>query len=387
VAVRYIQRETPPPDAGPADDDLKKFNEAQARAMPVHRLLDNGVEYSDAMAFHKMAAANVPWAEAGEWLGRRNLDRAAAARTDGFRQAERIHLLHACACFRFAQSAYVFDEPEKLRLYRLVIDCFADGVALLDAPPARVEVPHAGGALCGWLFRPPGIERPPVVIVFGGADGWRESYYPMVSYLQAQGLAVCLLDGPGQGETRLFRKVYLDAGYIDGFAAAAQSLRRDPSLGDRVGLWGNSLGGTFAAAVSAACPEIDACCSNGGSAEPAEVLDRYPRFLDRIAAMMGHRDRDAAERMMRDLDLRERLHGLECPLLVLHGGNDRLFSETSVKALHDCSGSADREMVVWDDGDHCLYNHAAERNLLVAGWFAQRLRDRTGIVTETSMRA
>lgn len=28
---------------------------------------------------------------------------------------------------------------------------------------------------------------------------------------------------------------------------------------------------------------------------------------------------------------------------------------------------------VWDDGEHTIYNHADERNDLVADWFADRL--------------
>ena len=43
-----------------------------------------------------------------------------------------------------------------------------------------------------------------------GADGWREAYFTGAEYLLERGLSVLLLDGPGQGETRLFGGVHFD---------------------------------------------------------------------------------------------------------------------------------------------------------------------------------
>ena len=367
MAVRHIQPASPRPTARPAEAALMQANAAQARAMPLPRLLDNGMRLADALALHRMADEGVPWIEAGEWLGRQNLARADQAGGDN---ARALHRIAASACFRFAQSAHVFDTEDRLRLYRLVIDSFADGVALTPTPPARIEVPAGPGALCGWLFQPPSGAARSVVVVFGGADGWRESYYGMVPALIAEGLAVCLLDGPGQGESRMFRGVYLQDGFEAQFDAVAATLKRSFAA---VGLWGNSLGGSLAVAAAAGSANVDAVCANGGSARPAEIVERFPRFLDRIAAMGGHADRDRAAGLLRSLDLTARLPRVTCPLLVLHGGEDALFSTENAVPLHDLAGSGDREMLIWDDGEHCLYSYAAERNLLVAEWFARRL--------------
>ncbi|MBI1218615.1 MAG: dipeptidyl aminopeptidase [Rhodobacteraceae bacterium] len=370
MASRYIQRGARLPNSEPGDEALMQANAAHARAMPLARMLDNGMRFADALALHRMAEAGVPWVAAGTWLGERNLACADAAPG---RTAEAQHCIAASACFRFAQSAHVLDTPERLRLYRRVIDSFARGAALLPAPPTRIEVPVGSGALCGWLFHPVGADRAarPVVMVFGGADGWRESYYTMVAPLSEEGLSVCLLDGPGQGESRLFQGVYLRPGFEAMFESVAAKLRQTHSA---VGVWGNSLGGSLAFAIAAASPAIDAVCANGGSARPSEIIERYPRVLDRIAAMTGHHGRAAAAGLLTGLDLIDRLPRITCPVLVLHGGQDALFPVESAEPLHDLVASDDREMVIWDDGEHCLYTHAAERNLLAASWFATRLR-------------
>ncbi|WP_196053618.1 alpha/beta hydrolase family protein [Paracoccus lichenicola] len=147
----------------------------------------------------------------------------------------------------------------------------------------------------------------------------------------------------------------------------------------RAGIWGNSLGGTLAALAAATGTFFDAVCANSGSAQPSEAGERFPRFLDKIAAMMGTADRARGTDMLARLDLSERLPDLSCPLLVLHGGNDTLFSQQNVRKIHDLAGSRDRTMLVWDDGEHCLYSYAAERNAIVAGWFRTRLEREGGL--------
>ncbi len=64
---------------------------------------------------------------------------------------------------------------------------------------------------------------------------------------------------------------------------------------------------------------------------------------------------------------------MRCPLLVLHGAPDQVFLLENAQRLYAATASTDRQMIVWDDGEHCIYNHAHEKNTLVADWFAARL--------------
>jgi pimeloyl-ACP methyl ester carboxylesterase len=364
-----------PLDTGPSSktalEALRKENAAHCRAMPLQRLIDNGMTYDDARALHEAANQPVPWRVAAEELGDRHSEFARKARADGFLESTREHLLRACACFRFAQSVFTSDTDERRSLYRKVIRSFADATALMTPLPRKIEVPFGGGVLCGWLLRPLGIARPPVVLIFGGADGWRESYYPPAQFFLERRMAVCLLDGPGQGESRLFYRVFLTEDYPHAFSAVISHLRADDSLAS-VGIFGNSLGGTLAAGVAIRDARIGALCVNGGSARPVEVLERFPRFLERLAAMGGVADPERARALLESLALSE-LEALRCPLLVVHGGADTIFRAENARSIHDRAGSSDRRFVFWDDGDHCLYNHAFERNCLVADWFSRRL--------------
>lgn len=374
MSVRYIGRELPPP--APVPEPTEAFlaaNGAHMRAMGIARLIDNGVDYADAMAFHTMASAKVDWVAAGEWLGEKNLALAEASVANGFPRIAAAHFLHACACFRFGQSVFTFDTDEKKRLYRKVIDSFAEAASRLQWNAEKLELACRGGALCGWLLMPPGVVKPPVVIIFGGADGWRESYYTAGMPLLREGIAIFLADGPGQGESRLFRGLYVTPSFAEDFAALVAHLKAHPALGGALGIFGNSLGGTLAATVATEVEGVTACCVNGGSIAPAEMADRFPRVLDKIAAMMGVDDRSAARSLLDGMDLRGRARAIRCPLLVLHGGADELFASASAQAIHDEAASAHKRMVIWEDGDHCVYNHAFERNAFTAEWFATHL--------------
>jgi dienelactone hydrolase len=376
VEIRVQQGRSPPAPSAEVPPERRKELDAYRRAMPVQRLLDNGMDYADAVALHALVAQGVAWPEAACWLGSQNLARAEAALASDRRITARSFYRFACACFRFAQSPLIRDDDHKRSIYRQLIDAYAAAATLDDPPTRKVEIAYRGGALCGWLQRPRGIARPPVVIIIGGADGWREAYDAGARYLVDRGIAALLLDGPRQGETRLFRGVTLTADYHRAYAVVVDALLADRSLGGRVGIWGNSMGGHLAAGVAAADPRIAACCVTGGTMRPLEILDRFPRFLERFAAMVGTADDAAALALMRELDLSDDARRISCPLLVLHGAPDQVFLLENARRIHDLAAAADKTMMVWDDGDHCLYNHANEKHCLVADWFHERLEGR-----------
>ena len=339
----------------------------------MQRLVGNGMDYDDAASLHAMAEAGVAWSDGACWLGAAKLLLARRAADDGHHVSARTHYWHAAAAFRFAQSPLIQDDERKIAIYRRALEAFSSGAALADPPYEKVAIPFAGSALHGWLMRPASIDRPPAVIIFGGADGWREEYHDGACALLARGVAALLLDGPGQGETRILGGLHLRGDPEAAYSAAVGALRSDARLSGRIGIWGNSLGGCFAARTASRDPRIAACCVNGGTWRPVEILARFPRFIDRFRAMTGAADRDEATAILGSLTLPQNANAISCPLLVLHGVPDPLFSVERAKELAEWAPSSDKNVVLWDDGDHCIYNHTAEKHCLISDWFAARL--------------
>ena len=353
--------------------DAQGETDAARRALPMQRVVGNGMDHDDAARVHALAAEGVRWTEAAEAVGGNRLALAEAALAANHAVSARAHFWHAAAALRFAQSPLVFDTPRKVDLYRRQRDAFSRGAALALPPYEKVTVPFGGGLLHGWLMRPPGSTRPPSVMLFGGADGWREEYHDAGRALVERGMAALLLDGPGQGETRILGGLHLLAGVERAFSAAVGFLQDDNRVGDRVGIWGNSLGGCFAARTASADPDVAACCVNGGTWLPGEVLAVFPRFIDRFRAMTGEAGADAARAILEAHTLPAADNRIACPLLVLHGTADPLFPPERARELAAAAPSSDKRLVLWDEGDHCLYNHTSEKHALAADWFADRL--------------
>ena len=269
--------------------------EAHKRAMPLQRLTGNGMDYADVIELYRTVDDGVGWSGAAERLGDRNRQRADEPRRRPPHHRRQL-VPRRSACYRVGQVPLPGLRPAKLRMYRRPIDATVTPAHLDNPPIEHVEVPWGGAALCGWLLAPDtGTEQPPTVIVMGGFDGWREEYHVGATYLVQRGIAVLLIDGPGQGETRLFHGLL--GSRVDGaFSALIDHLIADERLSDTVAIWGNSMGGFLAALVATRDPRIAACVVNGGTNRPAEILDRFHRFTAKIQPLLGIDDPDVAAR-------------------------------------------------------------------------------------------
>ncbi|MEV0701920.1 prolyl oligopeptidase family serine peptidase [Saccharopolyspora sp. NPDC050389] len=342
--------------------------------MPVQRLVGNGMDFADVSELYRLVDTGRPWDEAAEELGEQNLARADAALAEGHTATARDWYLFASACFRVGQVPLADTEPRKRELYRKLIAAFGAAGALAEPVTEHLDVDTPAGVVSGWLLRPTEAQNPPTVVIVGGFDGWREEYHIGATYLLDRGIAAFLADGPGQGESRLFHGSRMTPDVDKAFGTVAETLRVDGRLGDRVGIWGNSMGGFLAGLAASAGEGFAACCVNGGTVRPAEILDRYPRFTAKVRPLLGIDDPEQARVAMERYRLTpERLACLRVPLLVLHGRPDRMFLIENAHTLFDAAGSPDKRWAEWPDGDHCVYNHSHEKHVLVADWFADRL--------------
>ncbi|MFE4757923.1 alpha/beta hydrolase family protein [Streptomyces mirabilis] len=348
---------------------------AMRRAMPLQRLIGNGMDYADAHELHLRSTAVEPWTAICEDIGDRRRERAATAAARSLTATARDNYLFASAAFRFGQVPLPDSDERKHRLYRDLIACYAAAADLVGGIE-RVEIKRPGGYLAGWLHLPDGVATPPVVIVAGGFDGWREEYDRGARALVERGMAVLLTDGPGQGESRLFGGQFFPpepAGLDDAWRSVVDRLSARGDLGP-IGVWGNSMGGYLAARLAGKDARIQAVCVNGGSDHPSEILDRYPRFIAKIQALYGVDDPGTAAALIRRHRLTpDDLHAIRCPALLLHGDPDQVFLLDSAERIHSGISSPDRTFLRWADGDHCIYNHTADKHFAVGDWFAQRL--------------
>ncbi|MFC1860728.1 alpha/beta hydrolase family protein, partial [Chloroflexota bacterium] len=121
-----------------------------------------------------------------------------------------------------------------------------------ELPLEKIVIPFAGIEGEGkeipvYLQKPPGIERPPIHIIFGGVDSFKEEQDRRVPAFIERGIATLSMDMPGTGECPILGTTDVERLY-DTVITYVQN-RKDLD-GTRIGLMGGSFGGYWAARIA-----------------------------------------------------------------------------------------------------------------------------------------
>lgn len=154
--------------------------------------------------------------------------------------------------------------PGQIEAYRQSLRLFRKAVPYLEPELEIIELPFEGKTLVGHLQRLPGIKNPPVVMHWGGVDGWKEDRLQVSGLLLKAGVASLGIDMPGSGENPF---LYGDDAAERTYLAWIDYLRIRPEVdGRRIGVWGGSFGAYWAARLAFVAPErIAAAVFHGGS--------------------------------------------------------------------------------------------------------------------------
>jgi len=137
---------------------------------------------------------------------------------------------------------------EKMNCYQGALRVFLKAAPSMDPPLERVEIPFEGKKVVGYLQVPKGLDRPPVVMHWGGVDGWKEDRRSNSDVLLKIGLACFTIDMPGAGENPCLAS---DLRAERTFSAAMDYLERRADIdGKRIACMGASFGGYWAAKLA-----------------------------------------------------------------------------------------------------------------------------------------
>jgi dienelactone hydrolase len=172
-----------------------------------------------------------------------------------------MHAFDACRVGRYPTP----NSPGKLQAYRHSLRMFRKAARYFTPPLEIVELPFDGdNKLIGYLQLPPGVNKPPAVLHWGGVDGWKEDRLRIAKAIMDQGLASLTIDMPGSGENPV---LYGDPSAERTFLAWLEHLpRRGEIDGGRVGVWGGSFGAYWAARLAyTAADRIKGAVFHGGN--------------------------------------------------------------------------------------------------------------------------
>ncbi len=217
-------------------------------------------------------------------------------------------------------------------------------------PIERITIPFEGRQGEGreivvLLRRPAGVERPPVVVMWGGVDACKEQMTEASDALLAQGIATVAMDNAGTGESPVRGVPDAERQFITVF----EWVRQQTSLsGARVGCLGRSFGGYWATKLAHQVPDMLAGAVNwGGGAhhmfQPEWVqASRYPdsylmELVETRSAMLGATNDAEYVEFFRRLSLLDQgwLDKPCAPLLLVNGKEDKQCPVADIELLTD----------------------------------------------------
>jgi len=141
--------------------------------------------------------------------------------------------------------------PGQQEAYRSSVRVFRKAARYFDSPMEIVEVPFGNSGnkkLIGYLQIPKGVAKPPVVMHWGGVDSWKEDRQRAHARLNRLGIAGFAIDMPGTGESPV---IYTEPEATKTFSALIDYLHTRKDLdATRLGVWGGSYGGYWAAKLA-----------------------------------------------------------------------------------------------------------------------------------------
>lgn len=141
---------------------------------------------------------------------------------------------------------------EKKRAHALATSAFRAYANLASPAMEVVRIPFEGKEIIGYLQRPLGVDKPPLVITIGGLDSYKEFVVDQygASYLKSK-LAYLALDMPGTGES----PVKIAPGVERLFSRVIDALQNRTDIDpERIGFQGGSWGGHWSVRMAYAEP-------------------------------------------------------------------------------------------------------------------------------------
>ena len=334
------------------------------------------------------------WDMLPKFLGKR------AARQEEFgRRAEEAgHFdtawsLYYIACNDYFNAQHIiceFGHPDKVRMYERLLACHEKVRKYNKYPIEKVEIPWGNNSIAGLLHLVPDRKKAPCIIYIPGMDSCKEVFanprpgvpIPVNSFLN-RGMHVLSIDGPGQGESYMRQIWVRPDNHAEAASAAVDYLLTRPEVdGDKIGIYGVSMGSYWTAHIAAHDSRLKTASTTMG----CFMVNRHPifeeaspRFRLTYKFMAGIEDDDEFdEKIVSKMTVKGIGAKIKNPFLIQIGEFDPLNPIEEADAFfNEIAGP--KEMWVMEDDFHNEFArgfcHLATANLH-ADWHKDKLDDK-----------
>lgn len=156
----------------------------------------------------------------------------------------------AAEAYQQAMQYYLFgrfpveDSPMTVKSYENAKLAFKSYAKLVDPIIESLTFDFKGQTITGYLRKPKGVTKPPIVITVGGLDSRKENNAIREAEYLKHGVAFLSMDMPGTGES----KIKIEPGAEGVFSAAIDALQKRSDIdASRIVVFGGSWGGHWSA--------------------------------------------------------------------------------------------------------------------------------------------
>ncbi len=354
-----------------ADDALEELRALTRFRFP--RYVAYGVDYNDVERILARIQSTADWCREWRAEAETHVVQAEQALARGRSLTAGELLVRAGLLCHFGALPFREDPAQKAAGMARKVELFTRALPLLDPPGERLDFTWEKYRFPGNLRVPTLVSRPPVVIIVPGTGSTKEEFFLLEGEFLRRGVATLSLDGPGQGEGARDGPVVVEFEGPIGAVIDALEARPDIDAG-RVGLFGRSMGGYFSGRAAAFEKRVKSCCTSGGVFDLAQTWDYCQKHTHNSFAEMFQLDSlEDARRRADAFSLRGVADKIACPLLIVHGDQDKTAPLAGARDYHDAAGSRDKELHIIEGGNHVCDNMPYLYRPLVADWTAEKL--------------
>jgi alpha-beta hydrolase superfamily lysophospholipase len=297
--------------------------------------------------------------------------------------------LRAGLYFLLAERMLTHKSPRRVEAYKRGIALYRRGLEYRRDPVEYIEVPYEGKVLPAIFSKAPGDGRKPCILHFDGLDLMKEIIYAAVAdEFRRRGVSLLIVDHPGVGGALRLHDLHSGPDTERPAAACVDYLQTRTDIDpERIGVMALSLGGYYAPRAAAFEKRLKCCVAWGaifdyGTAAAERLIDKgeapVPAYAEHLHWVFGTKTQDELLKVVRQMTLEGVADKIECPLLVVHGENDRqvpLWHAT--KTIETATACRDKELKIFSIADGGSEHCGADNNTMVvdymADWVAEKL--------------
>lgn len=350
--------------------DEAKATEAALRQFTLHRLHAYGVELGDGLRLMELAAETGSWRQSALALAEGLLNRAEALDMPKTVLGQSALYARASSLQRISQVMDIENTPARRTTYLSAAANYATARAH-DTRYEHVVIDTVGGPVAAWVITPPTPGPHPVVLVHGGVDGWSMDWEGTALPLVEEGFVAVVIDGPGQGETRFAHNHFLSTRWLDAYEQVCDYLLMRAE-GMPVTAVGNSMAGALVVLIASRYPIFAGVCSNGPVISMASMLVRRS-YARKLGSFCGNDlSPDEVQAIFKTMELTTERVALTCPYLLLQGDSDPMVSVADGQRLLEQIPSSDKQMVLFERGEHVINRYPADKHHVTRTWMRAR---------------